>query len=109
MARVGCSAGKWSLKITTKTGAFGSWCWWQSVIQKRQSPEQWQQRPYWDMIGLSRISEMGNVWKKKKVWAGKKLKISSCFSVFQISLCLFYLSTEGHGDLTMGQLKTHFR
>lgn len=43
-ASVGYSAGKWSLRRVTKTGVFGSQCCWQSVIQKKQSPEQWQQR-----------------------------------------------------------------
>lgn len=72
LAGVGCSAGKWSL---TKTGVFGSQCWRQDVIKKNQSPEQWQQRSYWDMTGLSRISgvtETRNMFKKKNVCVGRK-------------------------------------
>lgn len=57
----------------TKTGVFGRR---QGVIQKKQSPEQRQQRSYGDMVGLSRISgvtETRNMLKKKCL-GGEKMK-----------------------------------
>lgn len=64
------------------------------------------------MIGLSRISGVTEIriMLKKKMSGGENEKFqSSWFLVFQISLYLLYVSTEGHNDLTMGQLKTNFR